>query len=76
MRKRATLAVGVVVTASDPGRSGTSASNGGLEGSVTAAHIHLGQEDGVGGVIAFLCGGGGKPACPQSGEIRGQIGST
>lgn len=45
----------------------------GLEGNVTAAHIHLGQEDVVGGVIAFLCGGGGKPACPQSGEVRGRI---
>ncbi|HEV2906575.1 MAG TPA: CHRD domain-containing protein [Actinomycetota bacterium] len=37
-----------------------------LEGTVSAAHIHLGQKDVNGGVIAFLCGGGGKPACPQT----------
>ena len=45
----------------------------GLEGNVLAAHIHLGQEDVNGGIIAFLCGGGGKPDCPQSGVVRGQI---
>jgi hypothetical protein len=32
---------------------------------VLFAHIHLGQEGVNGGVAAFLCGGGGKPACPQ-----------
>src|SRR5688572_16631729 len=36
-----------------------------LEGATTsAAHIHLGQFSVNGGVSAFLCGGGGKPACP------------
>jgi hypothetical protein len=35
-------------------------------GVVTAAHIHFGQRAVGGGVIAFLCGGGGKPACPPS----------
>jgi hypothetical protein len=35
-------------------------------GVVTAAHIHFGQRSVGGGVIAFLCGGGGKPACPAS----------
>src|SRR5688572_28085384 len=46
-----------------------------LEGATTtAAHIHLGQESVNGGVIAFLCGGGGKPACtPTSGDISGTI---
>jgi hypothetical protein len=114
MRKRATLAVGVVATAlllvagfgglSSAQTSATASLDGyhevpsvsttgagqltvrisgseirytlrysGLEGSVTAAHIHLGQEGVVGGVIAFLCGGGGKPPCPQSGQVRGQI---
>lgn len=34
-------------------------------GAVVAAHIHLGQRATNGGVVAFLCGGGGKPACPQ-----------
>lgn len=37
---------------------------GGLESAPTAAHIHLGQARTNGGVIAFLCGGGSKPACP------------
>ncbi|MGH2724106.1 MAG: CHRD domain-containing protein [Actinomycetota bacterium] len=45
----------------------------GLEGSVTQAHIHLGQEGVAGGVMVFLCGGGGKPACPQAGQVKGQI---
>lgn len=38
---------------------------GGLEGgTVLFSHIHLGQRATTGGVSAFLCGGGGKPACP------------
>lgn len=46
-----------------------------LEGTSTAAaHIHLGQPGVNGGVIAFLCGGGGKPACPPvSGSVSGTI---
>lgn len=45
-----------------------------LEGGVaSAAHIHLGQRAVAGGVIAFLCGGGGKPACPVSGTVTGTI---
>jgi hypothetical protein len=40
----------------------------GLEGGgLLFAHIHLGQPGANGGVAAFLCGGGGKPACPPSG---------
>ncbi len=35
-------------------------------GTVTAAHIHLGQPGVNGAPIAFLCGGGSKPACPAS----------
>ncbi|HLA80117.1 MAG TPA: CHRD domain-containing protein [Thermoleophilia bacterium] len=47
----------------------------GLEGpTTTAAHIHLGRPGVAGGVIAFLCGGGGKPACPAtSGTVSGTI---
>ncbi|HEU4383584.1 MAG TPA: CHRD domain-containing protein [Anaeromyxobacteraceae bacterium] len=45
----------------------------GLEGTVAAAHIHIGQTDVSGGVMAFLCGGGGKPACPQEGTVTGTI---
>ena len=39
-------------------------SYGGLNSTAMAAHIHLGQRGANGGVAAFLCGGGDKPACP------------
>jgi hypothetical protein len=43
-------------------------------GQVVVAHIHFGARGFSGGVIAFLCGGGGKPACPASpGTISGTI---
>lgn len=47
----------------------------GLEGTATTqAHIHLGQRSVSGGVSAFLCGGGDKPACPPtSGTVEGVI---
>jgi len=39
----------------------------GLEGATTLfAHVHLGQRGVNGGVSFFLCGGGGKPACPAT----------
>jgi hypothetical protein len=49
-----------------------------LSSSVLFAHIHLGENHIAGGVIAFLCGGGGKPACSTtttgtSGTISGKI---
>jgi hypothetical protein len=46
-----------------------------LEGNSTLfAHIHLGQKDVNGGVSVFLCGGGGKPACPAiSGTVTGTV---
>lgn len=38
------------------------------------AHIHLGNDATNGGVAAFLCGGGGKPACPaRAGTVTGTI---
>ena len=37
------------------------------------AHIHFARPDVNGGVIAFLCGGGGKPACPANGTVTGSI---
>jgi hypothetical protein len=37
------------------------------------AHIHFGRPDVAGGVAAFLCGGGSKPACPLSGTVTGTI---
>jgi hypothetical protein len=44
-----------------------------LEAGVLFAHIHLGQRTANGGVSAFLCGGGSKPPCPQSGTVEGTI---
>jgi hypothetical protein len=40
---------------------------------VKFAHIHFAQRGVNGGVAAFLCGGGDKPACPQEGEVTGTI---
>jgi hypothetical protein len=45
-------------------------------GDVLFAHIHLGRPATNGGVIAFLCGGGDKPACPASGTVHGVIDPT
>ncbi len=44
-----------------------------LEGTAQAAHIHFGQRGVNGAVVAFLCGGGGKPACPASGTVTGTV---
>jgi hypothetical protein len=47
----------------------------GIEGgTVSASHIHFGKRAVNGGVIAFLCSGGDKPACPAtSGTVSGVI---
>jgi CHRD domain len=47
----------------------------GIEGGAAfAAHIHLGQRGVNGGISAFLCGGGDKPACPAlGGTVTGVI---
>ncbi len=43
-------------------------------GTASAAHIHLGQPGVNGGIAAFLCGGGNKPACPTpSGTVSGTV---
>jgi hypothetical protein len=46
-----------------------------LEGGNTLfAHVHLGQRGTSGGVMFFLCGGGGKPACPNvAGTVEGDV---
>jgi CHRD domain len=48
----------------------------GLEGGSppVVAHIHFGSHSVNGGVVAFFCGGGGKPACPADGvAVTGTI---
>lgn len=42
-------------------------------GAVSQAHIHLGKRAVNGGISAFLCGGGDKPACPAAGTVSGEI---
>jgi len=46
-----------------------------LSGNPTAAHVHVAQPGVAGGISFFLCGGGGKPACPSStsGSISGTV---
>ena len=44
------------------------------DGVVLFSHIHVGARGVNGGVSAFFCGGGGKPACPTpSGTVTGII---
>lgn len=46
----------------------------GLEAAASAAHLHFGQRGVAGGVLAFLCGGGGKAACPATaGTVTGTL---
>ena len=47
----------------------------GLEGGNTLfAHVHIGQFDVAGGVMFFLCGGGGKQTCPNgSATVTGTV---
>jgi len=52
----------------------------GLEGSVTQAHIHLGQHGVSGGIMVWLCQTatnadptGLAPTCPQSGTVTGVL---
>src|SRR5262249_60439298 len=43
-------------------------------GPAGVAHIPFGQSRVSGGVMAFFCGGGGKPACPAAGvPVTGTI---
>ncbi len=46
-----------------------------LSSPLAVAHLHFGQTNVSGGVMIFLCGGGGQPACPAttSGTITGTI---
>jgi hypothetical protein len=45
-----------------------------LRGAAIQAHIHFSQPGVNGGISAFLCGGGDKPACPLAGgTVNGTI---
>ena len=45
-----------------------------LSTAAVASHIHFAQRGVNGGIFAFLCGGGGKPACPPAGgTVTGTI---
>ncbi len=52
----------------------------GLQGTVQQAHIHFAQRAVNGPIVVWLCGTSTNPGpagtqtCPQSGEVRGQIG--
>lgn len=55
----------------------------GLEGSVTQAHIHIGQSGANGGIAVWLCSNLASPptpagvqACPASGTITGTISAS
>jgi hypothetical protein len=50
----------------------------GLSGAPSVAHLHFGPTNVAGGVMIFLCGGGGQPSCPAatSGTISGTITSA
>jgi len=47
----------------------------GLSSPLSVAHLHFAPTKVAGGVMIFLCGGGGQPACPAatSGTITGTI---
>jgi len=47
----------------------------GLSAPAAVSHIHFAPTDVNGGVMIFLCGGGGQPACPAatSGTVEGTI---
>src|ERR1041384_3824039 len=49
-----------------------------LSSNLTLAHLHFAQTNVSGGVMIFLCGGGGQPDCPAatSGTITGTITSA
>lgn len=58
-----------------PGAISFSLTFSGLSSNLVVAHLHFAPSKVAGGVMIFLCGGGGQPACPAatSGTITGTI---
>jgi len=58
-----------------PGTITFSLTFSGLSSNLAASHLHFAPSKVAGGVMIFLCGGGGQPACPAatSGTITGTI---
>jgi CHRD domain-containing protein len=48
----------------------------GLTAPATVAHIHFGNRFTSGGVSVFLCGGGGRPACPPGTAVLATVTGT
>jgi hypothetical protein len=48
----------------------------GLNAAATASHVHFGQPFANGGVSFFLCGGGGKTACPPGTTTTASVTGT
>lgn len=48
----------------------------GLNAAAAASHVHFGQPNVNGGVSFFLCGGGGKPACPAGTSSTAKVTGT
>jgi len=48
----------------------------GLSAPALVSHIHFGNRFTSGGVVAFLCGGGGKPACPSGTTTEATVTGT
>jgi hypothetical protein len=49
----------------------------GLSSAASQAHVHFGEPGVAGGVAFWLCGGGGKPACPAGGgTVSGTVSAS
>jgi CHRD domain len=65
-----------MATQNDDGTFNFTLTFSGLAANAVVAHIHFGPTKVAGGVMIFLCGGGGQPACPDatSGTVTGTFG--
>lgn len=67
-----------MATQNDDGTFNFTLTFSGLAANAVVAHIHFAPTKVAGGVMIFLCGGGGQPACPDatSGTVTGTFGSA